>query len=76
MVTRNESKNIAAKNSTYNVDNTEDTTGPPHGKFIVKDHTNSIGDNDYKNTMNHQGIIALITVIELANESQAFRAHK
>ncbi len=58
------------------MDSNEDTMGVSNDIVFVKDHTNSIGDNDNKNANNHQGIMALVAIMEPATESQAFRAHK
>ena len=50
--------------------------GDPNDNFSVKDHTNSIGNNDNKNAKDRLGVTALVAIMEPVTESQAFRAHK
>ena len=66
---KKKSKNLQQENSTHKVNNIKDTTSAPNVNFIVKDHTNSIGDNDDENIKDHIGIIALIAIMEVAAES-------
>ena len=50
--------------------------GDPNDNLSVKDHRNSVGNNDNKNAEDHLGVGALIAIMEPATESQAFRAPK
>ena len=58
------------------MDNTKDTTGDPYDIFIVKDNKNGIDNYGDNNTKDHLGITALTAIMELATESQDFRANK
>ena len=65
-------KKIAAQK----MNSTTDTASAPNGDVSIIYHKNNKGDNDNNNAKAHLGITALIAIMELLTESQAFRAHK
>ena len=71
----NNASELEIQDNTHKVNNIEDTTGAPSKNFIVKDHDDGTSNNGNNNAKDHLGFTALIAMMELVTDSQAFRAH-